>query len=332
MGVLFSLGLGWLAIRGLEDWGSVFDGFKSLPISFALISLLVFFFFRVLLAYRWQVLFLADKLPLWRLLLVQNAGVGLNNLVPVRVIGEAAQFVLLTLRYKVKVGVALATLGMERVLDLVASAALLGAGLLLLPSKGSLTPYVLWAVAIAAISVLLMQIFIWLSSKPIIQRIPWLAALASSVIQLTRARGRLAYSLILTIIYWLGIGLVAWILAYGMEIRTSSGEIISPIVATLAVVATLYFVTALPALPAALGTFEFAVVFILRAFGVGSEVAFSYALVLHAILFLPPIVIAIIVFFSADFRPLLRGFFLAGFKRREERPLPADVPQGDGKT
>ena len=83
------------------------------------------------------------------------------------------------------------------------------------------------------------------------KRIPWLNSIGYSVVELTRAKRRLATSLLLSIIYWLGIGVATWILANGMELRTSSGQIISPIIATVTIVATLYFTTAVPAMPAA---------------------------------------------------------------------------------
>ena len=121
-------------------------------------------------------LFVRQKPPLTRLFLIQNAGIGLNNAVPVRVVSEGAQFALPTLRYRVKGGVALGTLGMERILDLVVTAAA--------------------------------------------------------------------------------------------------------------------------------GTFAFAIVYVLKAFGVSQALAFSYAVVIHAVLFLPPIVIAILVFSSIGLKPL----------------------------
>ena len=53
-------------------------------------------------AYRWQVLFIGDKVPFLRLVLVQNIGIGLNSVSPVRIVSEATQFLLLTVRYRVR--------------------------------------------------------------------------------------------------------------------------------------------------------------------------------------------------------------------------------------
>ena len=101
---------------------------------------------------------------------------------------------------------------------------------------------------------------------------------------------RLSWSFALTLGYWVLLGLSAWVLAYGMEID------ISLLVATLLVIGTLTFVALVPSLPASVGTFEFAVFYLLTTIGVGDGEALGYALVIHAILFMPPILITIMVF------------------------------------
>ena len=300
LGVAISLLLGWLSVRGM-DWGLVVDQFGDFPVGWALASLAILVLSSFVRAYRWQVLFIGQRVPLLRLFLVQNAGIGLNNLVPIRVVSEGAQFALLTLRYRIKGGVALATLGMERILDLVVTTVLLMAGLTLLPNKGDFLPYVVGAFVVAVGSVLAVPLLIWLCSRPLLNRIPLLVSTAGTLVDLTRARFSLAYSFLLTLVHWLLVGLCAWVLAHGMGLG------ISAFVATLAIVGTLYFATALPALPAAAGTFEFAIVYVLKLFGVSQSQAFSYGVVIHAVLFLPPIVIAILVFSRIGLRPIKWG-------------------------
>ena len=93
-----------------------------------------------------------------------------------------------------------------------------------------------------------------------------------------------------TLGYWMLLGLSAWVLAYGMDID------ISLLVATLLVIGTLTFVGLVPSLPASVGTFEFAVFYLLTTIGVGDGDALAFALVIHLILFMPPILIAVLVF------------------------------------
>ena len=321
LGIGFSLGLGWLAIRGI-DWGLVVGEFQSFPVTYALFALILFVGTSVLRAYRWQTLFLQDKVPLRRLFLIQNVGLGLNNLMPVRLFSEVAQFALLRWRYRVSGGTILATLGLERVLDLVVTATLLMAGLTLLPNKGDFLPYIVGAFVVALASVVGVRLFVWASKKTLLNRITILAAVVSSLTELARAKGTLAYSLLLTLVYWLAIGICAWVLAFGMDLG------ISPFVATLAILGTIYLATSLPALPAAVGTFEFAIVYVLRLFNVEQELAFSYAVVIHGILFLPPIVIASMALPAFGLHPLRAKGSLGALK--EESTIPLERQKGLG--
>ena len=87
--------------------------------------------------------------------------------------------------------------------------------------------------------------------------------------------------------YWLLVGLTAWILAGAIDLS------ISPTTATLVIMGTIFFATAVPAAPAAIGTFEFAVVYVLdEFFGVSRESGFGFAVITHAVFFLPPTLMA----------------------------------------
>jgi uncharacterized membrane protein YbhN (UPF0104 family) len=285
--VAFSLGLGWLAIRDIQ-WGLVRDQFSDFPIGYGLLALAVFMAASVLRAYRWQRLFLNDHVSVGRLFLVQHVGLGLNNLVPVRLFSEVAQFALLRWRYNVSGPAVVATLSVERILDMVVTATILLAGLTLIPQKGDVLPYVVGAFIIALLSLMLVRAFVWASHRPLLMRIGALVQIASSFIDLAKARKALVSSLLLTLAYWLGVGFSTWILAYGMDLEISAFEV------TIAILGALYLTTSLPALPAAVGTFEFGVVYVLKLFNVDAEQALSLALVMHAILFLPPIIIALV--------------------------------------
>ena len=281
----------YLVVRDV-DWGALVSQLHDFPIRYALASLLIFTMAMALRAYRWHVLFVGEKVPIHRLLLVQNAGIGLNSLSPIRVISEAVQYLLLTFRYPVKKEMVAATLGVQRILDFVIGALLLGVGLLLLPGLKGFALYVLGAGVLAIVSLAAVPIVIWLGTRPGFTRIPLLASTSWSLRSLVRARLKLTFSFFLTLAYWLTAGLSAWVLAYGMGIE------ISLLLATLLVIGTLTFVTLVPSLPASVGTFEFAVYYLLTAFGIGPVEALGYALVIHAIIFIPPILIALVVLVS----------------------------------
>ena len=305
LGTSVSLLVGFWMVREI-DWAGLGGQFEDFPTRYALASLFLFTLATVLRAYRWQVLFVRGKVPLFRMFLVQNAGIGLNNVSPVRVLSEDAQYVLLTLRYRVKREVVVATLGIQRVQDFVIGALLLGVGLMVLPHLPGFVPYVLGSAIVAVISVLTIPAIIWLGARSPLTRVPLLASTASSLQDLVRARIILAFAFLLTLGYWLLVGLSAWVLAYGMGIE------ISLLVATLAFISTLTFTTLVPSLPAAVGTFEFAIYYILKSFDVAQSAALGYALVIHAVLFLPPMLIALLAFSGWALRPRPLGVALAG--------------------
>ena len=291
--------MGWLAVRGI-DWGLVLDQFQHFPVIWAFASLLTVVVANIFRAYRWKVLVVGEPLSTLRLFMVQNTGIGLNNVVPIRVISEAVQYALLTLRYKVNNGVALGTMGIERVLDMVITASLLMAGLILIPDIGQARPYVIGAFVFAILSVLAIPLFVKLAGMGFFSRISLLAATIDYLSHVKQNKRALVQSFLLTLAHWLLLGLAVWVLAFGMDLG------ISPVVATLTILGTLYFTTSVPSLPAGLGTFEFAVVYVLKLFEVDHASAFSFAIVIHAVVFLPPIVVALALFSSFGLNPLKR--------------------------
>ncbi len=313
LGVAASAFLGWLAVRGL-DWGQVVDAFSGVSITMLVLATAVFMLANYLRAVRWRVLFVNGTVSTNRLFVVQNIGIGLNNVVPVRVASEAVQIAILTLRDSVRPSVALATVGVERVLDLVVSAVILGAALILIPEMERFTLYIWGAIGIAVASVVLVRILAWSSSGvDWVSRIPFLAEFLTSVKDLERERSRLAVSTGVTFVYWLLVGVTAWLIADSISLS------ISPVVATAVIMGTIYFATAIPAAPAAIGTFEFAVVYVLELFGVSRESGFGFAVITHAVFFLPPTIMAAVFLPREGIVSMgqLRSAF-SGVKNRQE--------------
>ena len=151
LGLTISVALGWLAAKGL-DWSSVGETMAEVSPLLILLSLAVFMLASCIRALRWKVLFVDEPVSVARLFVVQNEGLGLNNLLPVRIGGEAAQLAVLTLRDGLRPATTLATLGMERVLDAVVSTAILGIAFFLVPEMNSFAPYVWGAFGISLVA------------------------------------------------------------------------------------------------------------------------------------------------------------------------------------
>ena len=287
-GIAISVGLGWLAARGL-DWSLVLDAFRNVSILMIIFAVAVFMAASYLRALRWRALFVNGEVSTNRLFMVQNVGIGLNNLVPIRIASEAAQLAILSMKDRVRPSVALATLGMERVLDVVASALILAIAFLFIPEISEYGVYVWGALGLAVLCIALVRILAWSGNRiSWTRRFPTLLSFAKAVRDLERERTRLAVSFAMSVIYWLLVGVTAWIISISFQLS------ITPITATMVIMATIFFATAIPAAPSAIGSFEFAVVYLLGLFGVRHEPAFGFAVITHAVFFLPPTLMAVL--------------------------------------
>ena len=286
LGILLSLGLGWLASRGL-DWQEVWKALAGLRLYVVVLALLVFLLSNLTRAYRWQLLFYQERISVFRLFMIENIGLGLNNLLPVRIASEAIQFALLTLRDKISRGTALATLCMTRIMDIWASTLLLSIGLFFVPGAGQLARYSAGGFLFSLLLLMLVRFLAWGSQGlPLMERLPLLRAFAASVAQLEQRKARLVASLAVSLSQWLVLGTSGWIVARGMDIPLSLAQ------ATLVILATIFVATSVPAVPGAIGTFEATMVYTMAAFDIDRNLAFPYALVMHALLFLPSTLLA----------------------------------------
>jgi len=281
LGVLVSLGFGWLASRGLY-WQEVWEALRSLPLHVVALALFIFLLSNLTRAYRWQLLFFQERISLLRLFLIENIGLGLNNVLPVRIASEAIQFTILTLRDRISRGTAMATLGMTRIMDIWASTLLLSLGLLVVPGAGQFARYAAGGFVFSLLLLALVRFLAWGSrGLPIIERFPLIRTFAASVAQLEQRKDRLIASMAVSLSQWLVLGVSGWIVAQGMDIPLSLAQTV------LVILVTIFVATSVPAVPGAIGTFEAAMVYTMGFFDVDKSLAFSYSLVMHLLLFLP---------------------------------------------
>ncbi|MCH9010531.1 MAG: flippase-like domain-containing protein [Chloroflexi bacterium] len=225
--------MGWLVVRGFE-WSRVGESFSDVSVPLVLLSVLVFMIAGYLRALRWRLLFVNDQIPVLRLFIVQNEGLGLNNVLPVRIASEAVQLAVLTMRDRIKPSTAIATLGMERVIDLVASTTILTIALFLVPQMSSFKNYVWAAIGLTVLSIAAVRFLAWGGGGlALFRRIRFLTAFSESVRELERHKVRLAASLAITVVYWLLVGTTAWLIAIAVDLG------ISPFTATVIIVGTL---------------------------------------------------------------------------------------------
>ena len=286
IGVGLSVGLGWITVRGV-DWGLAVDNLSDTSLPLLGVGLCVFMAAALLRAIRWRLLFLDERPSVARLFIVQHEGLGLGNIMPVRIASELTQLWVLTTRDGVKASTAVAAIGMERVVDLIASSSILAIALILIPEMRPLAPYIWVTLSLAVAVIIGIKVFAW-GGVALQSRIPFIGALANSLSSLTSDRILLAKALVLSLGYWVLIGISAWVIAIVVALP------VSPVMATLVIIGTIFFATTVPAAPSAIGSFHFAVVHILGLIDIDKSDALPFAVIIHLLFFIPPTILAAI--------------------------------------
>lgn len=285
-GAGLSVLLGWLVVRGLE-WEQFASSLRAFPVHLFLLALGAFLVGIVLRAWRWHVLFLRTRVSLLRLFLIQNAALGLNNLSPIRVVAKPLQLALVTRREGVGTATALATVAMEHVMDVFATALLLGLGVVLLPELRGFSIQLAAAIVFAAVSlVVFLVIARGMNFIPGVHRVAILQEAVTAAKTVGSSPLRVALSFLATLGHWSFLGLSGWIIAQGLDIEVGIAAVV------VLFVGSVFFVSAVPSLPGGAITFEAAVVHTLRLFDVPEESALVFALIMHVIMFAPSTLIA----------------------------------------
>ena len=303
VGAVAGVGLTYLAVRSLA-WRDVADTFAGFPLWSVAIALVPLAAAVLLRAARWHVLLPGEAVSFKHVALVQNTGIGLNNLLPVRMVSEPVQLALITRRYRVPFPTALATLVAGNVLDIFATAMLMGLGVLLVPGLREDAVSIQLAVALVLLVVSVLVFIVvarGLDAIPIARSMRFFQQLTVAVRLLRDMPGRLWLSFTGTVGHVFFVGVAGWVIASALDIDVGLLT-----VATVLVAATT-FTSAVPSLPGGAGTYHFAVFTMMRAVGVDDELAFSFAVVMHLIIFLPPSVLALGVLRKVGAGMLLRS-------------------------
>lgn len=289
VGAGIGLGLGWVAIRG-ADWGEVVNAMRQFPAPLLLLALALYLLSGYLRAVRWRLLWTDEKVSAFRLFLVENAALGLNNISPVRAVDEAVQFGILTFRDKLPGGSVIATMMMCRIQDLAFTLVFIIIVVAITPQLLRFTPAVVFTSVFFGIWLLiLLNLGKIVPRFPALRRIPGVTTFEATVNALWGRKRRMAVTFAVTAAYWLLLGPVGWLIARGLGLELSFMQIM------VTVFGAIFFSTALPGLPGAIGTFEFAVVSLLELWGIPQDASITFAILLHALLFIPPTIVAVIV-------------------------------------
>lgn len=257
---------------------------------------------NLLRACRWQFLFAPSTRPPFRSVLrAMLIGLFFNNVLPARA-GEAARVVALKQSVGTSRAEAVGTVVIERAYDVLSVLMILFVTLAWLPPVTWLRAAVVLAVCLSVGIATILIALIFFGQRPLrfllrpLGRLPFLGAermeqAAENLVQGLaglRRPGLAAAALAWTTASWLAFGLSAWFVMLGFDLG------LSPMASMLVIIAVALAMI-LPSSPAAIGVFEAATLVALKAYDVPSSQGLSYALVLHALNFIPYIVAGLVV-------------------------------------
>ncbi len=280
--------LGWLVIKNIH-WHELRDALLSANVTLIAAAWALVIVAAYLRGIRWKLLLPDNNTSATRLFLIEQTGAALDTLSPVRVLDEVVQVGILALRDKVKLGAILATIALQRTFEFSTTVLVLGAGALLLPQLREFLPWIAIGLVLGLAGLIaLFSVAPLLSRLKILSNLRIVSQFASAILLLKRHKRRALAAFLLSAIQTALIGTVGWlvVLATGLQV-----SLLAMIVITLSVT---FFSSTVPGLPMSLGTFEFAAVTILALWGIGREDAIAFSLMLHAVLFLPPILFAVV--------------------------------------
>jgi uncharacterized protein (TIRG00374 family) len=300
-GLVVSAVFAYLAVRHVR-FADVWHGLRASNYWWLLPALAMLAVTIFLKALRWRYLFARatrpDMRPVLGALLI---GYFFNNVLPARA-GEAARVLALNRRAGTSRAEAGATIVLDRAYDVLCLLLILFVAVPWLPSVTWLHAAVVLAIVVATgLGAAIAVLAVWglrpleLALSPL-HRLPFVSSE-----RLTHVGGRLGEglagvrrpklvlaALVWTTLAWLALALSMWFVMRGFHLGLSFAA------AVLVVVAT-NLAQILPSSPAAVGVFEAATLVALRPYHVSDSRALSYALVLHALNFLPYILAGLLL-------------------------------------
>lgn len=299
LGITISLVLLALVFYG-TDLRTMGEMFRNANYFYVLPALALYFLGVFLRAVRWHFLLRSIKsIAYWRLFQITVIGYMVNDLLPFR-IGELARAYLVGETEKISKASALVTIFLERIFDGVSLLLFIGIASLFLPLEPWIRSMLLIGTILFALAVVILVVVAGARERvdPLIhwciKRLPerWGARSLRLVDSLFHGLSVLRNPMdaLLALVFSMG----AWLLEAGMYavLALAFGINLSfPIYLLTTAVANL--VTIVPSTPGYVGVFDAAVKAVLSFFGVESNLATSYVLLLHAALILPVVILGI---------------------------------------
>jgi hypothetical protein len=274
----------WLVFRTV-DVGQALSILRGASLPWVVVMLVAMLADMTARTLRWHVILapVAD-ISILRTFQYITTGYAANNVLPAR-LGEVVRAHYLGDREGVSRSTALGTIVVERVIDFAVLVALAAGSLVLIGARSDMTGAVLVGVAVSVALIAGLVILVVGHRIPgaaraearLEARLPRVHSIVTTFRAGTAVAGRPR-----TLVFAVVLSLVAWscsIVAFGAGAQALGIELTMSQTAFLA--AGVNLITAVPAGPGFVGTWELAAVKILGTYGIGGDTAFAYALLVH---------------------------------------------------
>lgn len=287
----------WLAFRDIQI-AELWDSLRSAsPLSIALASILAIIAI-LLRAWRWQILLEPLKpLPFKKVYPITMIGFMANNLLPAHA-GEVVRAYLIAREENMSGMASLATVGLERVLDLVALVSILAIVMMSveLPDWLRFSAVLLGA---AAWIILGLLYFTSQSDSPIRQFLFRLVGMLPDKMQkfafdklnsiikgvhIIRSGPKFLKLIVMSVLVWLQLAFTIWIVLIGYPLDPELSHYIMPSLTAVLLVA---FAAAIPSSPGYVGVTQIAFVYALEPFGVNAAQAVGVSVIYHLTQYFP---------------------------------------------
>ncbi|MGE3909802.1 MAG: lysylphosphatidylglycerol synthase transmembrane domain-containing protein [Chloroflexota bacterium] len=283
-------------------------------------------------AWRWRLLMLPfATVPTDRLFKIVLIGFAVNNVLPLR-LGELVRTFLLRRSHGVPIASTLATVLIERLLDVFALCGLMTLVLVLAPLNGPVLALAGTGATVAAAG-LVGLLVVALTPRSLLERLftfgiglanrlhPRLGQLAASIVDGLRVledAGTVAVIVPLSILCWLAELGLYYFLAQAVDLNAGwLGLVAGMVIANL--------VTVLPSAPGYVGTFDlFLKLTLTGSFGVEDAKAVAYTALTHAVLLLPVVIAGLLLLMREDLS--LQGLMRGRVEARVDVPDLAQAP------
>jgi uncharacterized protein (TIRG00374 family) len=295
----------YLALRNV-DFGQMGDAFRSADYGYLLATLVVIFFSHVLRAWRWKYLMAPIKqLDLSSLFVSLLIGYMANVVMPAH-LGEIVRAYVLGKKRGVSASSALATIVVERILDVFALMGMMVLAILLYPFPGWMknAGYLMLAGAVGLLVFLILlkvsypriQPLVGLLMRPLpgpVQKKAWdfLQRFIDGIVPL-RSRPDYAIVILLSIGIWVLYGLIFHLTLLAFNFFQTYhlpwfAAMIPLVVTTIAIV--------IPSSPGYVGAYHYLCQVAMAMFGVPASPGLSFGTAVHAINFLPILIAGLIL-------------------------------------